>query len=124
MGNSYALLIPSLGFAQSNPVEVRPTPAQEKDLLRPYQRLLDADAKRDTAAFKTDPGAELRLCHREATPSLRASSAAAAETSTNRPSYTLHGCRIQMHGTTADRRRLLYPTLLHRESRQFGRSRG
>jgi uncharacterized protein (TIGR02246 family) len=99
-----ALLVPSIGIAQGNPAGARPTPAQEKELQRLYQRLLEADAKRDTAAFKqilapsytfVPPRGDTILTREQRL------AQAATDTSTNRPSYTLHSCRTQVHGTTA-----------------------
>ena len=99
-----AVAIPSLGFAQSNAADARPTPPQEKELKRLYQRLLEADAKRDTAAFKqilapsytfVPPRGDTIFTREQRI------AGAAADTSTNRPSYTFHGCRTQMYRTTA-----------------------
>jgi uncharacterized protein (TIGR02246 family) len=99
-----ALLLPSVGLTQTDRVQTRPTPTQEKEIRALYQRLLTADAKRDTAAFNeilapgytfVPPRGDTILTRQQRL------AGAAADTSTNRPSYTLHRCRTQVHGTTA-----------------------
>ena len=98
------LILPSVGAAQTDPVQTRPKATQEKEIRAIYQRLLTADAKRDTAAFNQilAPGYTFvpprgdTIFTRE-----QRIAGAATDTSTNRPSYTLHSCRTQVHGLTA-----------------------
>jgi hypothetical protein len=69
-----------------------------------YQQLLTADAQRDTATLKrilapgytfVPPRGDTIFTREERLAN------AASDTSTNRPRYTLHNCRTQMHGTVA-----------------------
>jgi hypothetical protein len=99
-----ALLMPSLGFAQSSPTEARPTTAQEKELQRVYQRLLVADAKRDTAALRQILAPSYTFVPARGDTILTREQRLAgtlANTSRTEPSYTLHNCRAQVYGSTA-----------------------
>jgi hypothetical protein len=102
-----ALVVPSVGLAQSDAADARPTPAQGKELRAVYHRLLLADAKADTAAFKqilapsytfVPPRGDTILTREQR---VAGAAKAAADTSRDEPSYTLHNCRTQIHGTTA-----------------------
>jgi ketosteroid isomerase-like protein len=98
------MILPGTAFAQGRTAEGRPTPAQEKEILALYERLLIADAKRDTAALKqifapgytfVPPRGDTVLTREQRL------AGTAADTSTTRPTYTLRGCRTQVHGSTA-----------------------
>jgi len=82
----------------------RPTPAQEREIRSVYQLLLNADAQRDTATFQrilapgytfVPPRGDTIFTREERLAN------AGSDTSTNRPRYTLHNCRTQMHGKVA-----------------------
>jgi uncharacterized protein (TIGR02246 family) len=84
--------------------QARPSPAQAREIREVYQRLLIADAKRDTAALKQIlapsytfvPARGDTILNRE-----QRLAGMAADTTSTEPSYTLNNCRTQVHGTTA-----------------------
>jgi uncharacterized protein (TIGR02246 family) len=82
----------------------RPTPTQEREILAVYRQLLNADAQRDTATLKrilapgytfVPPRGDTIFTREERLANT------VSDTSTNRPRYTLHSCRTQMHGEVA-----------------------
>jgi uncharacterized protein (TIGR02246 family) len=98
------LLLTSVeGTAQSTST-TQPTPDQAKAIRSLYERLLTADAKRDTSEFRRIlapaytfvPARGDTIMTRE--DRIRV---AATDTSTNKVNYTLHGCRSQVHGSAA-----------------------
>ena len=97
------LLIPLEGTAQSTST-AQATPEQAKAIRSHYERLLTADAKRDTSEFRRIlapaytfvPARGDTIMTRE--DRIRV---AATDTSTNKVKYTLHGCRPQVHGSAA-----------------------
>ncbi len=82
----------------------RPTATQEQEIRVVYEQLLKADAQRDTATLKRilAPGYTF-VPPRGDTIFTREQRLAntASDTSTTRPRYTLHSCRIQMQGAVA-----------------------
>ena len=97
------LLTPVVSTAQSTST-AQATPEQAKAIRSLYQRLLTADAKRDTAEFRRIlapaytfvPARGDTIMTRE--DRIRV---AATDTSTSKVQYTLHGCRPQVHGSAA-----------------------
>ena len=103
VGLLLVLLAPG-AMAQTNSDNTRPTPAQQAEIRALYQRLLTADAQRDTGAFArilapaytfVPPRGDTILTREQRI------AGAATDTGTVRPKYTLHDCRTQVHGTIA-----------------------
>ena len=97
------LLTPVEGTAQSTST-AQATPEQAKAISSLYERLLTADAKRDTSEFSRIlapaytfvPARGDTIMTRE--DRIRF---AATDTSTNKVKYTLHGCRPQVYRSAA-----------------------
>ena len=99
-----ALLIPSVGTAQDEAAEARPSAAQDRELRTVYQRLLTADAKRDTAVLRQILAPSYTFVPARGDTILTREQRLAgspADTTRTEPSYTLHNCRAQVYDATA-----------------------
>jgi uncharacterized protein (TIGR02246 family) len=112
------VLTPVQASAQNSP-SGQATPEQAQAIRSLYERLLTADAKRDTSEFRRIlapaytfvPARGDTIMTRE--DRIRV---AATDTSTSKVQYTLHGCRPQVHGSAAVAHCRYRATIRYREA--------